>query len=138
MLKLPIITDGGIPDLHLPPIHPGEILAEEMEYLELSANALAQALGVPPNRITAILNGRRSITADTAIRLAHYFGTTAKFWMNLQSSYDLVIAERDRGEDISKKVKTRLSLLHHPDSSSNEIPLSAVTVSNVFPPELSR
>lgn len=131
-------TEGVTPDLHLPPIHPGEILADELECLELSANSLAQALGVPPNRITAILNGRRSITADTALRLAHYFGTTAKFWMNLQSSYDLVIAEMARGNDISKEVKTRTAFLHHPKSAPTEIPRSSATCSNVLPPDPSR
>lgn len=71
------------------PVHPGEILREEMETLGLSANALSGALGVPVNRIRAILNGRRGITADTAHRLARYFGTTPRLWLNLQQTCDL-------------------------------------------------
>ena len=65
------------------PVHPGEILAEEMEELGLSANALAGALAVPTNRITAILKGQRGVTADTALRLSRYFGTTPPLWLNL-------------------------------------------------------
>ena len=71
------------------PIHPGEHLREELEELGLSARAFAQALRVPTNRITAILNAQRAVTADTALRLARYFGTSAEFWLNLQSAYDL-------------------------------------------------
>ena len=93
--------------LNLPPIHPGEILAEELATLGVSANALARALDVPPNRVTEILNGKRAVTADTALRLARYFGTTAKFWMNLQQSYDLAIAERDQGAAIARAVRPR-------------------------------
>ncbi|HEY2663564.1 MAG TPA: HigA family addiction module antitoxin, partial [Candidatus Binataceae bacterium] len=68
-------------------IHPGEHLAEELKELRMSAATLARQLNVPTNRVTAILNGRRAITADTALRLAHFFGTTAEFWLNLQSLY---------------------------------------------------
>jgi len=89
------------------PIHPGEILREEMEELDLSANALAKALNVPANRITAILNEQRSITGDTALRLAKYFGTTPEFWMNLQASYDVKRAMQVSGAEIERKVKTR-------------------------------
>lgn len=71
------------------PIHPGEILHEELETLAISANALATKLSVPANRISAIIKGTRSITADTALRLARFFGTSAEFWLNLQSAYDL-------------------------------------------------
>jgi antitoxin HigA-1 len=71
------------------PVHPGEILREELEEIGLSARALAKALRVPPNRITAILNQQRSISADTALRLARYFGATPELWLNLQQSYDL-------------------------------------------------
>jgi addiction module HigA family antidote len=78
-------------------IHPGEHLAEELNELGMSASELARKLGVPTNRITAILNGRRSITADTALRLAHFFGTSANFWLNLQVLYDLRIAEQKTG-----------------------------------------
>ncbi len=95
------------PALHLPPIHPGEILRDEMAELALSANALARLLDVPPNRISEILNGRRGISADTALRLARFFGTTAQFWLNLQQSYDLAVAERDSGAAILKAVRPR-------------------------------
>lgn len=82
------------------PIHPGEHLAEELRELRLSAAALARQLKVPTNRITEILNGQRSITGDTALRLAHFFGTTAEFWLNLQSLYDIRVAERKSGKSI--------------------------------------
>jgi addiction module HigA family antidote len=81
-------------------IHPGEQLADELRELGMSASELARNLQVPPNRITAILNGQRSITGDTALRLAHFFGTSAQFWLNLQSIYDLRIAEQSAGETI--------------------------------------
>jgi addiction module HigA family antidote len=83
-------------------IHPGEQLAEELRELGMSASELARNLRVPPNRITAILNGQRSITGDTALRLAHFFGTSAQFWLNLQSIYDLRIAEQSAGKRIRK------------------------------------
>src|ERR1700739_4618792 len=70
-------------------IHPGEHLAEELEALDLSAAELARKMNVPTNRVTQILNGTRSITGDTALRLAHFFGTSAQFWLNLQRLYDL-------------------------------------------------
>ena len=89
------------------PIHPGEILREEMDELDLSANALAKELKVPTNRITAILNEQRSITGDTALRLAKYFDTTPEFWMNLQTSYDVKRAMQESGEEIKRNVKTR-------------------------------
>ena len=89
------------------PIHPGRILREEMEELNLSANALAKALNVPANRITAILNEQRSITGDTALRLAKYFNTTPEFWMNLQTSYDVKKAMLESGKQIERDVKTR-------------------------------
>ena len=88
------------------PIHPGEILREEMEELGLSANALSKALNVPANRITAILNEQRSITGDTALRLAKYFDTTPEFWMNLQTAYDVKKAMLESGKDIERNVKT--------------------------------
>lgn len=70
-------------------IHPGEILKDELDELNMSATAFAKELAVPMNRVTSIINGKQSITADTALRLAHFFGTSAKFWLNLQTSYDL-------------------------------------------------
>ena len=92
----------------MPPIHPGEILAEELDELGLSANAFAKALGVPTNRITAILNGQRGVTADTALRLARYFGTGAQFWLNLQKSFELRRAELDSWEYIQQTVQPRV------------------------------
>jgi addiction module HigA family antidote len=82
------------------PIHPGEHLAEELQALGMSAAELARKLDVPTNRITAILNGQRAITGDTALRLAHFFGTSAEFWLNLQSLYDLRVARRKIGKAI--------------------------------------
>jgi addiction module HigA family antidote len=75
-------------------IHPGEHLGEELEALDMSAAELARKLGVPTNRVTQILNGTRSITGDTALRLAHFFGTSAEFWLNLQNLYDLRLAQQ--------------------------------------------
>jgi addiction module HigA family antidote len=88
------------------PIHPGKILEEELEELGISANALAKYLAVPPNRITFILNGKRAITADTALRLAKFFGTTPEFWLNLQSDYDLKQAIKKNGKKIERNVLT--------------------------------
>ncbi|MGA7338825.1 MAG: HigA family addiction module antitoxin, partial [Candidatus Sulfotelmatobacter sp.] len=81
-------------------IHPGEHLAEELGELGMSAAELARQLEVPTNRITEILNGRRAITGDTALRLAHFFGTTAEFWLNLQSLYEIRLAQRKAGKSI--------------------------------------
>ncbi|WP_198924203.1 HigA family addiction module antitoxin [Acidithiobacillus caldus] len=92
----------------LPLSTPGDILRLEfMEPLGLSANALARTLHVPPNRISAILHGRRAITADTALRLARYFGTSAEFWLKLQTDYDLRVARREKEEVIRHEVKPR-------------------------------
>jgi len=88
-------------------IHPGEHLAEELKELDMSAAELARKLAVPTNRITGILNGRRAITGDTALRLAHFFGTSAEFWLNLQSLYELRIAERKVGKSIKELPKLR-------------------------------
>ena len=81
-------------------IHPGEHLAEELNALGMSASELARKLDVPANRVTQILNGTRSITGDTALRLAHFFGTSAQFWLNLQSLYDLRRAQEKAGKFI--------------------------------------
>ena len=81
-------------------IHPGEHLAEELKELGISAAELARNLAVPTNRITGILNGDRAITGDTALRLAHFFGTSAEFWMNLQNLYDLRLSQRKAGKSI--------------------------------------
>lgn len=81
------------------PIHPGEVLMEDfIEGFGITQNRLAVAIGVPPRRINEIVHGKRGITADTAVRLAKYFGTSAEFWMNLQSHYELRVALRDRQE----------------------------------------
>jgi antitoxin HigA-1 len=82
-------------------IHPGEHLAEELEALEMSASELARKLDVPANRITGILNGQRAISGDTALRLAHFFGTSPEFWLNLQSLYELRIAQKKVGKAIN-------------------------------------
>jgi antitoxin HigA-1 len=81
-------------------IHPGEHLAEELEALDMSAAELARKIDVPTNRITQILNGTRGITGDTALRLAHFFGTSAQFWLNLQSLYELRVAQEKVGKSI--------------------------------------
>lgn len=89
----------------LDPIHPGEILAEEfLKPSGLSANALAQALGVPVTRISEIVRGRRGVTADTALRLARYFGTSAELWLGLQAEFDLRVAQLEVGEEIRRRV----------------------------------
>src|SRR5688500_20228225 len=80
--------------------HPGEHLAEELQALNMSAAALARQLKVPTNRITEIINGQRAITGDTALRLAHFFGTSAELWLNLQSLYELRLAEAKTGKAI--------------------------------------
>ena len=89
------------------PVHPGEILNDELQELGMSANALAVELGVPTNRITAILKGQRGITADTTLRLSRYFGTTPQFWLNLQQSFELRAAEIESGKDIAERVRPR-------------------------------
>ena len=92
------------------PIHPGVTLREDfMEPLDLSANGLAEALGVPQNRISDIVRGRRGVTADTALRLEHAFGVSADFWLNLQSHYELEVARRDAGKAIEKSVRRLFS-----------------------------
>lgn len=88
-----------------PTVPPGRLLKREIEARGLSANRLALALGVPSGRITDVLNGRRSITADTAVRLGRYFGNRPRFWLALQSQYDLAVVERDRGEEIAEQVR---------------------------------
>jgi addiction module HigA family antidote len=90
----------------MPPLaHPGRLLKRELGSRSLSANRLAIELGVPSGRITDILNARRSITADTALRLGRYFGNSAKFWIGLQSQYDLAKVERERGADIARRIR---------------------------------
>ncbi len=105
MSKSRIIIKKTPVQVNLPPIHPGQHLRDELDELGLSINALARALDVPTNRITAILNGKRSITADTAYRLSCFFGTSAEFWLNLQQSFDLAVLRRDQAEKIAKAVR---------------------------------
>jgi addiction module HigA family antidote len=87
------------------PIHPGRILKREMTARELSANKLALALRVPSGRITQILNGKRGISAETALRLGRYFGNSAQFWINLQSRYDLAVVDQEIGDKIISEVQ---------------------------------
>jgi len=87
------------------PVHPGEILKEELEELNISARSLASKLGVPTNRITGILNQKRSITPDTALRLARYFGTSPEFWLNLQQAHDLKMTRQIKGAEIETVVE---------------------------------
>lgn len=89
------------------PVHPGEILHDELDSLEMSAKAFAEALDVPPNRITAILKGQRGISADTALRLSRYLGTTPQLWLNLQKAFELRVAEIETGKQIANRVKPR-------------------------------
>ena len=91
------------------PIHPGQILDEELKELDISARKLAAKLGVPSNRLSQIIAGKRDITADTALRLARYFGTSPNFWMNLQTAYDLDLASQKAGDTIK-----RIHPLKHP------------------------
>ena len=85
-----------------PAIHPGEILAEELTEAAITPTELARQLAVPPNRITQIIHGRRGITGDTALRLGHWFGTNPQFWLNLQSAYDLRLAEQQVGAEVAQ------------------------------------
>jgi antitoxin HigA-1 len=90
----------------MPPVaHPGRLLRRELEARALSANRLALDLGVPSGRITDILNGRRAITADTAVRLGRYFGNAAQFWLDLQGQYEIALVEREHGAEIAKRVR---------------------------------
>jgi addiction module HigA family antidote len=89
-----------------PSIHPGQILADELAEIGIRPSALARQLKVPPNRITQIVQGKRAISGDTALRLAHWFGTSPQFWLNLQSSYDIRIAEKEAGARI-RRLPTR-------------------------------
>ena len=90
----------------LPPVHPGETLREDfLKPLGLTANRLAIELRVPVTRVNDIVRGRRAITADTALRLARYFGTTPHFWMNLQANYDVELAQDKRGEEIATRIR---------------------------------
>jgi addiction module HigA family antidote len=90
----------------MPPVaHPGRLLKRELVSRGLSANRLALTIGVPSGRITDILNGRRSISADTAVRLGRYFGNRPQFWMDLQTQFDIAVVERDRGREIARRIQ---------------------------------
>jgi addiction module HigA family antidote len=88
-----------------PVSHPGRLLKRELAARKLSANRLSLDIGVPSGRITDILNGRRSITADTAVRLGRYFGNGAQFWVDLQGQYDIAMVEREKGAEIAMRVR---------------------------------
>src|ERR1700692_4010498 len=88
-------------------IHPGEHLSEQLEELKMSASELARQIKVPTNRVTQILKGERAITGDTALRLGHFFGTSAEFWLNLQSLYDLRTAQQKAGKSIAALPRLR-------------------------------
>jgi addiction module HigA family antidote len=88
-----------------PVSHPGRLLKRELAARKLSANRLALDIGVPSGRITDILNGRRAISADTAVRLGRYFGNKARFWLDLQSQYDIAVVEREKGPEIARRVR---------------------------------
>lgn len=93
------------------PIHPGEILADELEQTGITARKLADIIQVPPNRLYQVLAGKRNVTADTALRLAQYFGMSADFWMNLQSAYELDLARQESGKAI-QRIPKRTELAH--------------------------
>jgi addiction module HigA family antidote len=86
------------------PVHPGRILKRELKLRSLSANALAIALRTPSGRVTDILNGKRGVSPETAMRLARYFGNSARFWLNLQTAYELAVAEAELGERVASEV----------------------------------
>ena len=88
-----------------PIVHPGRLLKREMAARKLSANRLSLDIGVPSGRVTDILNGRRAITADTAVRLGLYFGNSTQFWLDLQSQYDIGVVEREKGAELAKRVR---------------------------------
>ena len=83
-------------------IHPGEILADELTELGVTPTELSRQISVPPNRVTQIIHGRRGVTGDTALRLGHWFGTSAQFWLNLQNAYDIRVAEQRAGQEIAQ------------------------------------
>lgn len=85
-----------------PPIHPGEILADELDELGITPTELSRQIGVPPNRLSQIIQGKRAITGDTALRLGHWFKTSAEFWLNLQTAYDLRVAAKEVGRAIAR------------------------------------
>ena len=93
------------------PVHPGEVLRDELDEPGLSADALSRALGVPASRMRMILNGQRGLNADTALRLARHFGTTPQLWLNLQKTWELRRAEIEAGREIAEQVTPRRALV---------------------------
>jgi addiction module HigA family antidote len=93
--------------MNIRPVHPGEVLAEELEVLNVSPAELARQIGVPANRIGQILHGQRAVTGDTALRLAHWFDMSTEFWMNLQSQYDVALARQKLGDSLSHLPRRR-------------------------------
>jgi addiction module HigA family antidote len=100
MSRSSIIIEGGL----MIPVHPGRLLRRELAARSLSANRLALSLRLPSGRITEILNGKRGISPETAIRLGRYFGNSPRFWLNLQTAYELAVAEREIGERVAAEV----------------------------------
>jgi addiction module HigA family antidote len=98
------------------PIHPGEHLAEELKELGISAAELARQIDVPVNRVTGIINGQRGVTADTALRLGHWFGTSPEFWLNLQTLYEVRLAQKEVGDRVKKLPRL---MDHKPKAISN-------------------
>ena len=94
-----------------PTSHPGRLLRRELEARKLSASRFALDIGVPSGRVTDILNGRRSISPETAVRFGRYFGNRAQFWLDLQSQYDIGVVQRDRGEEIARQVRPSVAMV---------------------------
>ena len=111
----------------LPPIHPGEVLQDILSEAGLTVNALALALRVPANRIGGVVKGQRGITADTALRLGRYFGTSAQMWMNLQAKYELAVAEDLHGERIQNEV------LRHRAAQARTFPWASLSMAKGSP-----
>jgi addiction module HigA family antidote len=101
-----------------PVVHPGRFLKREIVARKLSANRLSLDIGVPSGRVTDILNGRRAITADTAVRLGLYFGNSAQFWLELQSQYDIGVVEREKGAELAKRVRPADAAVRRPRSGA--------------------
>lgn len=101
-----------------PAIHPGEILADELHELGVSPTELSRQIKVPPNRVTQIIKGQRNITGDTALRLGHWFGMSAQFWLNLQSAYDIRVAEQAAGAEIAALPTRPTGAIDHPKQPS--------------------
>lgn len=100
-----------------PPIHPGEILADELQEIGVTPTELSRQINVPANRVTQIIHGRRGITGDTALRLGHWFGNSAQFWLNLQSAYDIRVAKQKAGREIATlPVRPETRIINNPQN----------------------